>query len=176
MLVKNELNFFGEKVLLSKSTEVEGAEIKIQRNLRMRYRGQKHTFTVPIGDIIENELSLRSQFETYYQNRFGHFDVSAPVEIVGIHLSAYAITKKPNLERLVRVENNIEKSGTIREVYFGKSGGWLSAEVYNRDSLPQGFSASGPAIIEEYGATTVVEPGDRFEIGRLGEIQVVIGE
>jgi len=32
--------------------------------------------------------------------------------------------------------------------------------------------ADGPAVIEEYGSTTVVWPGDRFEIGGLREIRI----
>ena len=35
-----------------------------------------------------------------------------------------------------------------------------------------GFAANGPAMIEEYGSTTLVWPGDRFEIGELHEIRI----
>jgi N-methylhydantoinase A len=44
--------------------------------------------------------------------------------------------------------------------------------VYDRFALKPGFSAEGPAIIEEYGSTTVVWPGDSFEIGKLSEIVI----
>jgi N-methylhydantoinase A len=44
--------------------------------------------------------------------------------------------------------------------------------VLTRDRLPVGTKAAGPAIIEEYGSTTVVWPSDRFEIGALGEIRI----
>jgi N-methylhydantoinase A len=30
----------------------------------------------------------------------------------------------------------------------------------------------GPALVEEYGSTTVIGPRDRFEIGQLGEIRI----
>ena len=58
-----------------------------------------------------------------------------------------------------------------RPVYFGEAGGWRGV-VYDRDALASGFKAEGPAIIEEYGSTTVVWPGDRFEIGPLQEIRI----
>ena len=32
----------------------------------------------------------------------------------------------------------------------------------------------GPAVIEEYGSTTLIGPGDRFEVGRLGELRISI--
>jgi N-methylhydantoinase A/oxoprolinase/acetone carboxylase beta subunit len=38
--------------------------------------------------------------------------------------------------------------------------------------LEPGFRGGGPAVIEEYGSTTVVWPGDRFEIGELHEIRI----
>jgi N-methylhydantoinase A/oxoprolinase/acetone carboxylase beta subunit len=41
--------------------------------------------------------------------------------------------------------------------------------------LEPGFGASGPAVIEEYGSTTVIWPGDRFEIGALHEIRIHCG-
>jgi N-methylhydantoinase A len=50
----------------------------------------------------------------------------------------------------------------------------VEADVFDRYALPLGFAASGPAVIEEYGSTTIVPPGDRFEIGTLGEIRIAI--
>ena len=46
--------------------------------------------------------------------------------------------------------------------------------VYRRDQLRVGFRADGPAIIEEYGSTTVVGTTDRFEVGPLGELRIAI--
>jgi len=42
--------------------------------------------------------------------------------------------------------------------------------VYRRDDLPAGFRAEGPAIVEEYGSTTVVEPGFILEVDRLANL------
>ena len=36
-------------------------------------------------------------------------------------------------------------------------------------------AANGPAVIEEYGSTTLIGPADRFTIGELGEITIRIG-
>ena len=57
-------------------------------------------------------------------------------------------------------------------MYFAERSRRLETPVYQRYSLPAGFAQPGPAIIEEYGSTTVVGPDDRFEIGRLGEIRI----
>ena len=50
----------------------------------------------------------------------------------------------------------------------------LEAQVYERTSFGTGFEGQGPALIEEYGSTTLIWPGDRFEVGELGEIRVTV--
>jgi N-methylhydantoinase A len=42
--------------------------------------------------------------------------------------------------------------------------------VYRRGDLRAGWSGRGPAIIEEYGSTTVVEEGFEVEVDRLGNL------
>ena len=59
-----------------------------------------------------------------------------------------------------------------RRVYLGNAGGWLDAQIHHRDELEPGTRGMGPAVIEEYGSTTVVWPGDQFEIGELHEIRI----
>jgi N-methylhydantoinase A len=61
-----------------------------------------------------------------------------------------------------------------RRVYIGSAGGWVDAQIYHRNALEPGFSGTGPAVIEEYGSTTVVWPSDGFEIGELHEISIKI--
>jgi N-methylhydantoinase A len=156
--------------------EVEGADVALSRSIDMRYRGQKHTFTVPLDGIPDDIGALRVAFETYYRNRFGHSDGTAPIEIVGIHVSAYARTAKPDLARLRRPAVEGPAEVRRRPVYFGGDGGWVDAPVYRRDALPSGFEAEGPLVIEEYGSTTVVGAGDRCRIGDLGEIRISIGD
>ena len=46
------------------------------------------------------------------------------------------------------------------------------AQIFDRDTLEPGFSRTGPAVIEEYGSTTIIWPGDRFTIGALREIRI----
>jgi N-methylhydantoinase A/oxoprolinase/acetone carboxylase beta subunit len=48
----------------------------------------------------------------------------------------------------------------------------VTARIYDRIALAPGFRGDGPALIEEYGSTTLVWPGDRFEICALGEIRI----
>jgi N-methylhydantoinase A len=51
----------------------------------------------------------------------------------------------------------------------------MQVPVWRREALPAGFEIAGPAIVEEYSATTVLLPGDTARIGALGEIAIQCG-
>jgi N-methylhydantoinase A len=59
-----------------------------------------------------------------------------------------------------------------RFVYFNPADGPIKSAVFDRHSLQPGFCSRGPAVIEEYGSTTVVWPGDSFEIGAMHELRI----
>lgn len=155
--------------------EVPGADVVLVRKIDMRYRGQKHTFTFPVDAAPDDAAALRATFEEKYRERFGHSDGNAPVEIVGVQISAYARTTKPDLARLRRVEKTGDAVPRNRNIYFGSENGWCETPVYDRDTLPVGFEARGPLVIEEYGSTAVIEAGDHCRIGDLGEIHIRVG-
>ena len=64
------------------------------------------------------------------------------------------------------------KRGT-RNVHFPEAG-FLPTAVYDRYQLPVGFTVTGPAVIEEYGSTTVVGPGDELTVGAHHELRIVL--
>ncbi len=145
--------------------------IVFERAAEMRYRGQRHNIKVPITGLAD-VAAIRAAFDRDYRRRYGHADARAGVEVQALHLSASSRLHRPDLERLVRARRGGAGERGARPVYFGRAAGRVETRVYDRFALAPGFSAPGPAIIEEYGSTTVVWPGDRFEIGPLGEIRI----
>jgi N-methylhydantoinase A len=145
-------------------------DVFFEHHGEMRYRGQRHNIKVPVSGLKDNER-IRTAFERDYKRRYGHADAKAPAEFQALHLSAFARLKQPEIARLPRLATKAQPVQT-RRVYIGSSGGWLEAQIFQRDALESGFSGTGPAVIEEYGSTTLVWPGDRFEIGQLHEIRI----
>ena len=145
-------------------------DIFFEHHAEMRYRGQRHNIKVPVSGLKDPE-QIRAAFEHDYKRRYGHADAKAPAEFQALHLSAFARLKQPEIARLPRAATQAQEA-TTRRVYLGSAGGWVDAKIYHRDSLEPGFTDSGPTVIEEYGSTTVVWPGDRFEIGELREIRI----
>jgi N-methylhydantoinase A len=145
-------------------------DVFFERHAEMRYRGQRHNIKVPVSGL-NDAAAIRDAFEHDYRRRYGHADTKAPAEFQALHLSAFARLKRPDIARLPRPAVTARQPHT-RRVYLGGAGGWIDAQIYNRDTLDSGFNGLGPAVIEEYGSTTVLWPGDRFEIGALHEIRI----
>jgi N-methylhydantoinase A len=159
-----------KEAAVSLVAEFATSDVFFERHAEMRYRGQRHNIKVPVSGLKDKE-QIRVAFERDYKRRYGHADAKAPAEFQALHLCAFARLKQPEIARLPRAAAKAAPPQT-RRIYIGNAGGWVDAQIFHRDALAAGFSAAGPAVIEEYGSTTVVWPGDRFEIGALHEIKI----
>jgi N-methylhydantoinase A len=154
--------------------EFGAGEVIFERYAEMRYTGQRHNIKVPISER-DDPAVIRAAFDRDYKRRYGHADARANAEFQALHLSAYTRLRRPELGRLPRAQAAAGRPET-RPAYFGEAGGMLDAAIHQRAALAPGFRGKGPALIEEYGSTTLVWPGDTFEIGRLGEIRISVGK
>ena len=152
------------------AAEFGTSDVFFERHAEMRYRGQRHNIKVPVTGLQEAG-AIRQAFEHDYRRRYGHADAKTTAEFQALHLYAFAHLNQPEIARLPRAKAAPQAAAT-RPVYFKSAGGMIDTAIYQRDSLAPGFSAAGPAVIEEYGSTTVIWPGDRFEIGALHEIRI----
>ncbi|MGH7088050.1 MAG: hypothetical protein ACREFQ_04040, partial [Stellaceae bacterium] len=150
--------------------EVGVHEVLFERAAEMRYRGQRHNIKVVLPDLA-GAAAIRDHFDRDYKRRYGHADHRAGVEIQALHLSAFARLNRPDLRRLSRDPRGGSGDRGTRRVHFPQQG-WIEARIYERYDLAPGFAGTGPAVIEEYGATTLVWPRDKFIIGDLKEIRI----
>jgi N-methylhydantoinase A len=144
-------------------------EVFFEWHAEMRYAGQRHNIKVPISGVAD-VAGIRQAFDRDYKRRYGHADLKAAAELQALHLSAITRRRRPELRRLPRPSSG-RTERAIRDVYFGDAGA-TETRIYDRTALAPGFHATGPALIEEYGSTTLVAPGDAFAIGELGEIRI----
>ncbi len=149
--------------------EFGAAAVAFERHAEMRYRGQRHNIKVPVSGLAD-PAAIRRAFEHDYRRRYGHADAKAAAEFQALHLSAFARLERPDIAALPRPLSG-DAAPRRRKVYFAATG-WLETPIFARAALAPGFAASGPAIVEEYGSTTLIWPGDRFAIGALHEIRI----
>ncbi len=149
--------------------------VSFERFAEMRFVGQYHTVRIPVE--TNDAGGLQKSFHATYRARYGHAMERAPAEIVSLHCAATARTPMPDIAGLAGdLARRDPDSTKTRPVFFTDKKCALPAKVFARRMLPIGFSGDGPAVIEEYGSTTIVGPQDRFEIGRLGEIRIHINK
>jgi N-methylhydantoinase A len=150
-----------------------GAEdVYFEHHAEMRYCGQRHNIKVPVSGL-RDVAAIRDAFARDYKRRYGHADAKAEVEFQAVHLSAFATMDRPDIARLPRIAGDAVPEGERLVMFDGEQ---LATRIYDRASLAPGFKAPGPAVIEEFGSTTLVGPKDRFEIGELHEIRIHCGE
>ena len=173
-LPRIESNFAGMTAEARAFFERSGYDItkvKVERALDMRYHGQEHTVRVPLGggsvDIGEANETFHSLHERAYTYR-----LDSKIEIVNFHVVGSVPTPKPKLTSFAgQGGDGLPKSK--RDVDFDEDGRQLS-EIYERSNLKPGVAITGPAVIEEPAATTVIYPGQRAWIDEIGNILIEI--
>ena len=146
----------------------------VLRYAELRYKGQHHTLRI-LWDSNTTSDSLQEHFENTYRQRYGHVTAGALIEFVSIATIVRHAVQKPNLEAMaIQSVAGAKSSPTTvqREVFLARSRSWKKMPVFQRAELPIGFAHPGPALIEEYGATCLIDEGDRFHIGRLAELHI----
>ena len=138
------------------------SSIRYQRGVDVRSRGQGHELNVLFtGKLI-------AAFRREHERRYGYCYPAREIELVTLRLRAIVKSPQPSLSRShVRAE----QSGGDREwglVFF--AGKKIRTATYDRDSLQPSRKYSGPAVVTEYSATTVVPPGAKFWLDTAGNI------
>jgi N-methylhydantoinase A len=133
----------------------------------LRYTGQSHEMRVAVGGSRATATSIARQFESSYSALYGYINDPALIELVNVRVVASAATRKPSEAATVVRSTGDEQGPTekgIRDAYFSEPRQWLSAAVYDGNSLRAGHEASGPAILELPSTTIVVRPGQRWRV------------
>lgn len=147
-------------------------EIYFIRSLDLRYYGQEHTVSVEVPSGKFNSERLHEVAESFHRahEREYTFKLDSPVEIVNLHLAAFTRVRKPRIAVLQGGTSRSEEAiKGYRRTYL-PGVGFTETPVYERERLPVGQTFQGPAIIEEKTSTTLVMPGDIFQVDRFGNI------
>jgi N-methylhydantoinase A len=152
---------------------VRKKQMVFQRFADMRYLGQEHTVKVPIpgGRLTKKDMpEIDERFHQLHDHAYT-FRLESPVELVNFHLTALGRVEKPKITRLKGTAR------TVREAYKGErrvifDTGFVTTPTYERGLLPVGATLSGPVIVEEPAATTVVFPGQRLSVDEYGFLHI----
>jgi N-methylhydantoinase A len=152
------------------------ANAEQQIHLDLRYTGQEFTLQVPVTlDQLKagDRRGIRTAFDALYQHRYSHHSPDEPVEMVNVRLAV--IGQRPRLQFPSVRNDAVAKPDRQRDVYFADASKPVRCPVYDRPSLGNGTTISGPAIIQEHGTTTVLFAGDVCRVVASGELVIDVG-
>lgn len=135
------------------------------------YIGQSYNLEIPLHpDDSDPAGRLYRDFLEAHDRIYGH-SVEIPAKIVGVR----TVHRAGGSE--VLDEMRFAPSGGPREIGQRKimvegEPGFVTATVYDRDALTEGFSFSGPAIVQQSDTTTLVEPGWSCMVDSAGNLIV----
>ena len=152
---------------------VKPQTIKILHSADMQFVGQTHILNVPLPSSDVTRDMLQKLFEKAY---FARFKVELPEirpVLVNLHTAVIGRRKSAPLAALAQTDKALgTKPVAHRRVWF--EGGWRKTPIYRREQLVPKTRLTGPAIVEQMDATTVIEPRNRVEADKFGNLIVTV--
>jgi N-methylhydantoinase A len=147
---------------------------RLTRLADLRYRHQGFELTVPWPERTLAVDALVERFHARHQQLYTYALADAPVEIVTLRVAAAGGVRRLALPPLRRIRPARQRAPRRRVFFAGV--GWRECACIERESLGAGAVVSGPAIVEQLDSTTVVAPGQRATVDRVGNLVVRLGD
>ena len=145
-----------------------------------RYEGQNFEVHVALdgvalgGDATALDREFAERFRAAHRAAYGYDIPGRAVEIVTLRLKMIGAVRKPKLAVPASGRTHRSSETGRRPVYFDRTIGWVETPVHDRARLPTGAEITGPAVIEEMSATTLLHPGQRATMDAAGNLIVAV--
>lgn len=144
------------------------------RELDLRYAGQGYEIRTPLEGIEASPMTqaglaaIEARFHELHLAMHGHSALDQAIEVVSYRVRVRAPVPKQDLPARDALSDDIAKPTGTRTVTFdGRT--HYEAPVYARTELTASV-IEGPAVIEQFDATTVLPPGWRARLDKFGNI------
>jgi 5-oxoprolinase (ATP-hydrolysing) len=145
---------------------VAQATITTHRRIHVRYQGTDTALVVAFGD----EAAIRAAFEAGYRQRFAFLMPARALVIEAVSVEAVGAGEGHDAAA-AGGEPAAFDAAPLSTVQM-HSGRWFDAGLFQREALPPGALVTGPAVIAERNATTVVEPGWQARMTAAGALEL----
>ncbi|MCO4700419.1 hydantoinase B/oxoprolinase family protein [Streptomyces sp. RO-S4] len=146
--------------------DVPAERVEVARRAQLRYDGTDTALTVE----LTGPDAMRRAFEERHRATYS-FTLDRPIVVEALSVEATGVTEPPDLSALAP-HRGTPRSGAPdpRPVRLHTKGAWRDVPLHRREDLPPGHPVTGPAVITEAGATTVVDDGWRAEANDDGHL------
>ena len=151
---------------------VPAARRRLERWLDLRYVGQNFELLVPVPEETWRDRdcrALRRRFLETHEQVYGFAAEEEPIQVVNVRLVARGLADPPKLVRLKR--GSTDPSAALvgrRAVFVDEDAGFVECPVYARRKLLAGQRIVGPAVVEQFDATTWLVRDQTAEVDDLG--------
>ena len=153
--------------------------LELRRALDLRYTGQSYELTIPVPEAGLDDAaaavdSLRRAFAAEHERQYGHASLDDPVTLVNLRLTARVARPSSAASggwRPAPSAAHRPAPGSERQAWFGRAHGLLATPIIGRADLDS-VARSGPLLVDEYDATTLVPPGATARLDDHGNIEI----
>jgi N-methylhydantoinase A/oxoprolinase/acetone carboxylase beta subunit len=158
-------------------------DIVIERSLDCRYIGQGYELRVPApsGDVDADWMHRAAQafHDVHERTYLQRFD-DKPVHLVNVRVTAIGRVGHVPLAEIEAggTDASAAVKTTTQALFWTEDNQPKPYEtvVYDRALLRAGNVLSGPAIVEQFDSTTIVGPGQRATVDKVGHLIIEITE
>jgi N-methylhydantoinase A len=151
---------------------VQVTRIDVLHEADLQYQGQTHVMRVVVASPGFDPDVVLASFARLYRDRFD-VDLSEMTPMLAA-LRTTVLGRRVSTGGL-RLSSDVAGVRPPRRVRRARfDGAWLEATIVARDSLRQGDTLTGPAIVEQLDTTTVIEPGDVAVIDSQGNLVITL--
>jgi N-methylhydantoinase A len=149
---------------------IDAGHMRLVREADIRYSGQSMELRVaaPAGAIDRSFLdALIAAFHASHMRSFGYnYSGEQKIELVNFCVSGMGLIERPQIPKLQSHDSAAAPRKSMRSAYF--DGALRQTPIYDRASLAPATRLHGPAIVEEFGSTTVVFPRQELVVDPHG--------
>lgn len=162
---------------LLEAEDVALASVEIRRSVDMQFLGQSHILQVPLEAAAPSLDDLGRRFAAAYWERFAVDLPEIRPVLVNLHTAVLGHRPAIPLAQLAASETRAATLDgareSLRDVWF-EGTGWCTTPIYRRETLPEGATFDGPAIVAQFDSTTVIEPGQSAKLDEFGNLLVSV--
>jgi 5-oxoprolinase (ATP-hydrolysing) len=150
-----------------KFNQIVNSEVLIKHRVHVKYEG---TDTSILLDLLPSSSATQiiGSFENAYQQRFAFLMLNRGFVVEAISVEATIAGEAPTEQSVVVHETRQTPPREIVRMYC--QGQWRDAALIVRDDMQAGDMVTGPAVIAEKNATTVIEPGWQAKLTPLNHL------
>ena len=155
-----ELENNGTQYLQNQGIETTAQELR--RRLSLRYQGSDTALLVPAG----TNSDVKAAFETNHAARFGFTSPQTPIIIESLQLEAVGLA-----EPLSVSETDSQDEDPLLGIFpTTMNNKTIDTPFLNRQNLATDTPVTGPAVLVEPNATTVIEPNWQAQVKANGDL------